>query len=76
MMGSHQKAEEFFLKSIELDPANGHPYLQLATAYEFQKRYPEALMILEKGLAKTNTGHSQFDAKISRIKTILLIDIE
>lgn len=74
MKGLHQKAEEFFLKSIALEPANGHTYLQLATSYEFQKKYSEALMILEKGRAKTNSGHSQFDARINRIKTILLLD--
>lgn len=68
MMGLHQKAEQFFLKSIELDPDNGHIFLQLAVSYEYQERYQEAINILEKSLTKTNVDYSTIHREIERIK--------
>lgn len=71
VMDMHHKSSEFLLKNIELDPHNTHSYLQLATSYEFQNRYREALMILEKGRSNNNANHKQFNARIDRIKRMM-----
>ena len=50
----YEKAEDAYLKAIDLDPKQEEPYLALAELYLKQEEYDKAIEILEK--AELNTG--------------------
>lgn len=50
--GDYNQAAKHFIKSIELDPNNEQPYINLANCYGMLKQYDKALSISNQLLAK------------------------
>ena len=50
--GDYKQAAQHFIKSIELDPKNEQPYINLANCYGMLKEYDKALSISNQLLAK------------------------
>jgi tetratricopeptide (TPR) repeat protein len=50
--GDYNQAAKHFIKSIELDPNNEQPYINLANCYGMLKQYDKALAISNQLLAK------------------------
>jgi len=57
-IGENKKAEELYLKAIDINPANSWLYVDLGQLYEKQQRFDEALNIYQKAL-KINPGNDR-----------------
>ena len=52
----YEKAEDAYLKAVEIDPKQAEPYLKLADIYVAQNNYEKAEEILKKGSEETDSS--------------------
>ncbi len=66
----YKKAENTYLKAIDMKPEKAHPYINLADIYLIDERYEDANEILIKG--QNNAGGEKINQKLEEIEPYIL----